>query len=623
MLFLRRGGLSVVALLTFLSYACSGEQRAAGSITPGAGSSLVVASPAVTSELCKGGAVKLSPQERYLYSEIYARSSPAVPIQHSSGVAIMRRACSSGSDGKPCGILVEALEGMRLLGWSAKEDRAFAISGFEGGQAELLEIDLATGKMRPVDLDLSAFDMDVLRRLVLTGPIESDKEIGALLRHTRDGIDPRTGNLPRKFIWTGQTRNVLIEEAGTTDLQVWSGTSRIFNTGLPSGYLRDPVIRLGIPEQESPILSDTGLEVELGGTTGHEQPFLRWAGSPTQQRHWAKWRADKIELAPATRLGLGREMVETGNFVSVDVGSKGSVVALRQVPSSGARELTLITGAGSRRLCSAPAPDRARSVGKVELAELSGGGRPLFGWIIHPTGPTRGIAYYFGGGPLGGIDNPLLGVSPALETLLNNGFKVVTVNYSGSSFTGAAIANRLAGEGLAAFETDANLIAADIKQRASRQNMPLIIVGSSFGSTMALTVESKSAPTVGVALFAPLLKIRDPSSWISNEDKARYQATFENRTIFKAVSRAEFNRNLAKLMSARRSDRPVFLAFANNDPVSLPADWSAPLGASSRVIHSRFGHDIIEGDAGVVAALEAWVENGSKPIRPDGPARSR
>jgi pimeloyl-ACP methyl ester carboxylesterase len=204
---------------------------------------------------------------------------------------------------------------------------------------------------------------------------------------------------------------------------------------------------------------------------------------------------------------------------------------------------------------------------------LGEGAQRLFLREWRSESTDRGVVVFFHGGPDGTLaqDN----YRRDILSFVDAGFRVLAVDYSGSTGATFDLARRLSVRGIDAIRADAALLSEYLNQ----QSYPNVVVyGASFGSVAAAALIERAPHLVdGVVLVAPYLRYRDPSIWggrrqMSGRDIV-YQRRFDEVFVAQPDSRRSVARWLQGLPARWPANIRTLLVFGELDPVSQAADW--------------------------------------------------
>lgn len=237
----------------------------------------------------------------------------------------------------------------------------------------------------------------------------------------------------------------------------------------------------------------------------------------------------------------------------------------------------------------------------TRIVSLARSPRTLNAVRIEPAVPSRGLVIFFAGGPSGSSYSSLVGGESG--SLLRAGFSVLKVNYSGSAGDGPELAGRLRKEGVGiALARDAAVLYEHLRRSGDD---PVAIVGESFGALPALEFSRRygglNAPRT--VLIGPLLHLRDPRSWITNEVTAAYQKMFEAQTIGADDPSARDRLNLYLDALQRSQPRGAAMFFAQHDEVSQPLDIEKPFEQKSRIRVVPGNHNLLDVPDGDLLAI--------------------
>jgi pimeloyl-ACP methyl ester carboxylesterase len=412
----------------------------------------------------------------------------------------------------------------------------------------------------------------------------------------------------RGVVTLGKTEDVIAARTGDLDLVRLENSGTVSPPALSLPYTR---WLLGIPE-------GSGFEggIAYVGAENHsfpvyfplQRPLIDLAsgtvtGSFGATQIWLRQEGSLAGPLRALRTAVGK------TDIILDASQSGNVLALLTRSIRGELRIRRISpaGLGDQSLCSRELWDGGGAEGDSAGAqvrfftldrmgrETSQPGRPILAEYRATAKAADEAVVFLHGGPAGSLVDAdyLAGI---VKHLLRPGRDVLGLSYSGSVGGGASLTRRLTAGGLTSIEQDVDALVAWLDRNHYRR---VFLIGESFGGVPSLVALARHPDRFrAVLMIAPLLKLRDPETWVEsgafNKTSAVGQRRFEEGVFGGAAGRTRFAADLDKLLASthfRSADR---IFFGEHDLMSIPGDLPAGVKVQFRVLkggnHATLGN---------------------------------
>lgn len=233
-------------------------------------------------------------------------------------------------------------------------------------------------------------------------------------------------------------------------------------------------------------------------------------------------------------------------------------------------------------------------------------------WIMEPgLKEPIGTILFLRGGPASSIHSEP--VNELDEQLLNRGYRVLKVEYSGAQDTALDVFERLALDRARALKKDAETIHLFLRSQGFDE--PIFVIGASFGGTLASYLIETLGPDLSRAfLIAPAARWRlsDTTTAVKKSaDGIERQRVFDFSTLGVPVdaSGVDINHwlNQRRQVICNSSKTKVFIG--GKDPLVPPEDWQADCHLQGQVtIFPEAGHDLISNPASSDQLIESILK---------------
>lgn len=217
-----------------------------------------------------------------------------------------------------------------------------------------------------------------------------------------------------------------------------------------------------------------------------------------------------------------------------------------------------------------------------------------------PKGQIKGYYLRIRGGPMSNLDN----YAPAEheKELLNLGWKLILIEYSGATETAPSIYSRLAKSRDDSLRQDAKVISDEINRLSPE--IPLIMTAESWGSALAsYLIENLGSRVNHLLLLVPVADNIDPSEYSSN--KGNDLNSIYNRVVREVENgtygvpydgkNSEINYWFAQRAKILCNFPDKTIMFGGKDERVTPAPWRKACGDSLEyIVFENVGHDMSE-----------------------------